>query len=51
MAELVYYRPLLYLLFSHVLFIGCFNLISISGKNWILSIILVVAFLFLADRA
>lgn len=44
---------LFYLLFSHLLFMGCFNLISISGKkkNWILSIIFVVAFLFLADRA
>lgn len=53
MAELLYYSAAssLYLLFFHLLLIGCFNLISISGKSWIPSIIFVVAFLFLADRA
>lgn len=47
----LYSTSFLDLIFYHLLFMGCFKLISILGKSWTLSIILVVALLFLANSA
>lgn len=50
MASL-YSASFLNLIFYSSPFMGCLNLISISGKSWILSIILIVDLLFLANSA